>query len=59
MRLKYERMIEELKRSQMNDKEFLQKEMLRKIDELERQIKDLKEKFEREKEQLLKEKKEM
>jgi hypothetical protein len=36
MRLKYEKMIEELKRSQMNDKEFLQKEVLRKIDELER-----------------------
>jgi len=35
--------MDELKRNQMNDREFIQKELQRKIDDLERQIKELKE----------------
>jgi len=37
-REKYERMIEELKRTAANEREFLKKEMQNKIDDLERQI---------------------
>jgi DNA repair exonuclease SbcCD ATPase subunit len=59
LRLKYEKMIDDLKRSQMNDKEFIQKELQRKIDDLERQIKDLKDQFDKEREKLLKQQQEM
>jgi polyhydroxyalkanoate synthesis regulator phasin len=43
-----------MKRNSMNDREFVQRELQKRIDELERQIKDLKDKFDDEKEQLLK-----
>jgi hypothetical protein len=36
MRNKYERMIEELRKNTMNDKEFVQRELTKRIDELER-----------------------
>jgi hypothetical protein len=39
-------MIDEMKRNSMNDREFVQKELQRKIDELEREIRDLKSQFE-------------
>jgi hypothetical protein len=42
-------MIDEMKRNSMNDREFVQKELQRKIDELEREIRDLKSQFEDEK----------
>ena len=45
MRQKYERMIEEMKKNSMNDREFVQKELQRRIDELEKEIKDLKSQF--------------
>ena len=38
MREKYERMMEELKRNAANDREFLKKEMERKIADLEKEI---------------------
>ena len=41
LREKYERMIEELKKNAANDRDFLMKEMQRKIEELENEIKEL------------------
>ena len=49
MREKYERMMEELKRNAANDRDFLKKEMERKIADLEKEIQELKDRFEREK----------
>lgn len=37
-----------MKKNSMNDREFVQKELQRRIDELEREIKDLKSQFEHE-----------
>ena len=42
-------MMEELKRNAVNDREFLKKEMERKIADLEKEIQELKDRFEREK----------
>lgn len=42
MRIKYESLIEEMKRNSLNDREFVQKELLKKIDILEKEIRDLK-----------------
>lgn len=42
-------MIEELKRNSLNDREFMSRELQKRIDDLERQIKDMRDKFEDEK----------
>jgi uncharacterized protein YceH (UPF0502 family) len=42
-------MIEEVKRNAANERDFLQKEMQRKIDDLEKEIAELKARFEDEK----------
>ena len=36
MKAKYEKIIEDMKRNQLNDREFIQKELQKRIDELER-----------------------
>lgn len=46
-------MIDEMKRNSLNDREFVQKELQRKIDELEAQLKKLKEQFDQERADLL------
>lgn len=43
MRVKYERMIDELKKNLMSDREFVQKELQRKVEELEKLLKETKE----------------
>ena len=49
LRDKFEKMIEEVKRNAANERDFLQKEMQRKIDDLEKEIAELKARFEDEK----------
>jgi ribosomal protein L17 len=49
LREKFEKMIEEVKRNAANERDFLQKEMQRKIDDLEKEIAELKARFEDEK----------
>ena len=50
---KYERMIAEMNRNASSDKEFMQNELKKKINDLERQILELREQFSREKEALM------
>jgi hypothetical protein len=38
-------MIEDMKRNSLNDREFIQKELLKRIDDLERELKEVKENY--------------
>ena len=58
-RIKYEKIIDEMKRNSLNDRDFIQKELQRKIDDLEKQLRELREQFDLEREKLIKEREDM
>ncbi len=42
---KYEKIIDDLKKNSMNDREFVQKELQKRIEELEKQLKEARDTF--------------
>lgn len=52
-RLKYEKMIDEMKRNSLNDREFVAKELQKRIDQLEAELKKLRDQFDQERADLL------